>query len=95
MCHWTSFPNVTCVQALEKYIGYINLTINWKRIKWDKLIAFKFRYGQQTSLYADLTTSKKKLTQTLNIGYKYFNSSSCTLYDAGKGKKGFFYRNIN
>jgi hypothetical protein len=75
------------VQALRSKIGYWKLKIQWKRIKWNSALANKFRYGQQTSEYADLVGIKYKLVNEINIGYKYFDEKSCTL-DEGSLKKG-------
>lgn len=39
LCHWTNFPSVTCMQALEQNVAYTDLIITWKRIKWNEKIA--------------------------------------------------------
>lgn len=42
-CHWTKFPNVTCLQALEQKVGSKSVVITWKRIAWDESVAKQFR----------------------------------------------------
>jgi len=50
-CHWTSFPNVTCVESLENYVGYVNLTIKWTRLPWNETIANQYRYGKSSIIF--------------------------------------------
>ena len=82
-CHWTSFPDRSCVKALKDDIGLVKLNITWKRIKYDSELASKFRFGEQRSLYAEMEGIKSKLVDEINVGYKYFASNSCTLNEGG------------
>lgn len=68
-CHWTSFPDLTSVEALKNTIGYISL-----KITWDTTLANKYQYGKQTSDYADIVGVKEKILNEINIGYKYFDA---------------------
>lgn len=78
MCHWTVFPNETCVQALRK-IGYLRINILWTRIAWSESIASKYRFGEQTSEYADLTGVEENFKNDISIGFRYFKNNSCAL----------------
>ena len=82
-CHWTSFPNVTCIESLEKDLGYINLTVTWTRLPWNDTIADQYRYGNLTSDTADLEGVKAKLEDEINVGYKFFEENSCALQEGG------------
>jgi hypothetical protein len=78
-CHWTSFPNVTCLESLDKDVGYINLSISWTRLQWNDTIANQYRYGDMTSDTPDLLGITSKLIDEINVGYKYIDENSCTL----------------
>jgi len=80
-CHWTSFPNVTCLESLENDVGYINLSISWTRLQWNDTIANQYRYGDMTSDTPDLLGVTYKLENEINVGYKYIDENSCTLDD--------------
>lgn len=87
-CHWTSFPNVTCIESLEKDLGYINLTVTWTRLPWNDTIADQYRYGNLTSDTADLEGVKSKLEDETNVGYKFVEENSCMLEEGGQSNKG-------
>ena len=42
-CHWTEFPNETCLEALEQKVGFNNVVIAWKRIAWNDSLADQYR----------------------------------------------------
>lgn len=84
-CHWTSFPEVTCFEALEKLVGYVELEIVWERLKWNETIANEYRHGELTSSTADLESLKKNLEDDLNLVYKYIEEDSCALKEAVYG----------
>ena len=89
VCHWTAFPNVTCIDALRQNVGFVNTTITWKRIKWNNELAEKYKYGEQTSETADLSGVVENTLDSVNIGFKFFDETSCALGEGGSsGRKG-------
>ncbi len=82
-CHWTNFPKRSCVKALRDDIGLVKLNIIWKRIRYDPVLADRYRFGEQTSLYADIEGVTSKLVDEINVGYKYFKENACTLNEGG------------
>ena len=87
-CHWTSFPNVTCREAVSNVIGTAYLKITWTRVAWNEKVAAQYRYGIMTQETADLQGVSYKLEDEVNIGYKYFEPSSCVLTEGGSGNLG-------
>lgn len=84
-CHWTVFPNRTCLEALRETVGSVRLVIQWKRVEWNDTLADRFRFGKQTSPSTDIVGHVENLKENLNIGYKYFANDSCALSEGGAG----------
>jgi hypothetical protein len=84
-CHWTSFPKDTCIEALQKFAGYLELVIVWERISWNETIAHEYRYGNVTTHTGNLEGVHANLANDLNLVYKYIEPDSCTLKEAGYG----------
>ena len=78
-CHWTAFPNVTCLQALNLYAGFVETKMKWTRLKLNEKVASKYRYGEQTSPTADMIGDDQDLKDSLYVYYKFFEETSCTL----------------
>ena len=87
-CHWTEFPDETCMQALERTVGSVPLQPKWTRLAWNSTLADQFRYGEMTADTADIVGVTSKLRDDVNIGYKFFDSDSCTLTEGGSGAQG-------
>ena len=84
-CHWTSFPNVSCIHELKNKVGFTDTTYFWTRLPWSNDLASKWRYGRLTSDSADLSTVNGTLENTINYQYRYFPNDSCALFEAGVG----------
>ena len=74
-----------CTKVLEEKVGSISLNITWKREDWDEDLADQYRYGDQTSEFADLKGVLSDLEDDINIGYKFIAENSCVLEEGGAG----------
>ena len=83
-CHLTEFPKLSCVDALEKFVGAVTTTLRWERIPYNVQTANLFRVGKQTSVGADLL-GVDNLAEDVSIVYKYIPHDSCTLKEGGSG----------
>jgi hypothetical protein len=84
-CHWSQFPNVSCIDALKKYVGMRRTQITWTRLAWSEELASQWRLGEMTSDTADLAVIDN--LESIYFQYKYFASDSCALHEAGVGDK--------
>ena len=84
-CHWSTNVTISCVEALEKFVGYIDATYIWTRLHWNEAEARKWRFGKMTAETADLSTMKGSLENSINYHYRYFDDNSCAIREAGVG----------
>ena len=84
-CHWSQFPNVSCIDALKKNLGMLRTQITWTRLAWSEEVASQWRLGEMTADTADLAVVDN--LESIYFQYKYFGSDSCALHEAGIGDK--------
>jgi len=84
-CHFTAYPNESCVDAVNAHIGAIELNITWTRLPWNDSIADAFRFGEQVSDGADMSVIGEGFhagSRDNRIEYRYFPSNSCAFHEA-------------
>ncbi|KAF0406841.1 hypothetical protein F8M41_008822 [Gigaspora margarita] len=69
-CHYSEYPAISCVDALNQNVGSINVTITWHRIPFNENIANKYRFGNHTSTLPDLVGVKKNLLEQTRVAYR-------------------------
>ncbi|CAG8822559.1 27368_t:CDS:2, partial [Dentiscutata erythropus] len=62
-CHYSEYPAISCVDALNQNVGSVNVTITWHRIPFTENIAKKYRFGKHTSNLPDLVGVNKNLLE--------------------------------
>ncbi|CAG8643746.1 13658_t:CDS:2, partial [Racocetra persica] len=84
-CHYSIYPAISCIEALEKNVGSVNVTITWHRIPFNENIAKKYRFGKHTSSLPDLIVFPKTLSEQTRVAYRYYGENSCVMHE-GRGQ---------
>jgi len=84
-CHYTEpLPTESCVEALERAIGRVDLSITYERLPWDATIAESVRSGEITTPDAPdlrVLTSGVESLSTNRILYRYIPDDHCAVVE--------------
>jgi hypothetical protein len=71
-CHFTVYPNQTCLQVADANVGTMTVNYQYKRVAWDESIASEYRRGTSVmdGLGADLKVAQSRLNVN-RIEYRY------------------------
>ncbi|CAG8479009.1 11722_t:CDS:10 [Scutellospora calospora] len=84
-CHYSEYPSISCIDALDQNVGSVNVTITWHRIPFTEEKAKKYRFGNHTSILPDLVGVRKNLLEQTRVAYRYYGQNSCVMHE-GRGK---------
>lgn len=83
-CHLTTLPNESCVEAVARVIGGVEVDINFRRLEWNDALAATVRTEVTTPDAPDLKVLTTEYHQSLSnnrVVYKYFEPDSCALLE--------------
>jgi hypothetical protein len=87
-CHVTQpAPQISCVDALQAYVGRVETTVDFERLAWDEAIAAQVRVGEQRP-----GIHLKALSEGVEdnrIVYRYFPEDSCAIAEGCVGGAGW------
>ena len=95
-CHCRfPLPTMTCEEALSAFVGRVNVTLNFTRVKYDKLVATEWRFPKEPSVNSfghvapvNLVEYLPALQQTRLI-YLYIDVTGCEMVERCVGGSGW------
>lgn len=88
-CHRNEVPSLTCLEAVDAWIGRFETSIRYERLPWDAALADAVRVGPVTQANApDLHVVTEDL-HTNRIVYRYFTEAACALEENAIGAPGW------
>ena len=92
-CHCSQTVRTSCVDALKKHIGSVNVSFVFTRVPWSAARARKIRRASDPSSTAHPKSADQKLLidglKATLIQYKYFSANSCELHEPCIGGTGW------
>jgi hypothetical protein len=79
-CHYTEFPQETCIEAVTRSMGILYVPYLFERIEWDDALADEFRTGHLEPTPANLQVNEQRLRNN-RIVYEYFPEDDCVLLE--------------
>lgn len=80
-CHRTITPSLSCLEALEYRVGYVETTMTFERLAWDAALADRVRVGPIVQIGSpDLQVVSSDLGN-YRIAYRYFTPNSCAVQE--------------
>lgn len=88
-CHRNEVPSLTCLEAVDAFIGRFETNMRFERLEWDDELADAVRIGPVNNLEApDLMVVPEDL-QEHRIVYTYFEPGDCALEENAVGDAGW------
>ena len=88
-CHRTDVPTLTCLEAVDAFIGRFETLMRFERLAWDDALANEVRIGPVTQLDTpDLQVVATDLLEN-RIVYRYFNEGDCAIEENAVGGTGW------
>jgi len=87
-CHYSGFPNMSCIDALKAYEGGVDVTILWRRIEWNETLAAEWRYGENKLGVVNLEKYDVS-TEDNKVAYRYIPKNSCSIKEDCVGSYGW------
>ena len=86
--HYTRLPDESCLQALKRHIGRVDMAVKFERLRWDSTTADEFRYGEVTGETPDLKVYQPDFAAS-RITYRYVSGTSCDIVEGSVGGTGW------
>lgn len=78
ICHYTEFPQHSCVHALKYNTGIVATSMNFQRVAYSATIANSVRVGAQTdSTGSDIEVVPEWMENENAVFYRWFDAGSC------------------
>ncbi|MEM7335322.1 MAG: lysyl oxidase family protein [Chloroflexota bacterium] len=88
-CHRNEVPSLTCLEAVDAFVGRFETFMRFERVPWDDELADSVRIGPVTSLEApDFQVVTSDLLD-YRIVYEYFEEGDCALEEDAVGDTGW------
>jgi len=81
ICHFTRFPEESCTEALDLFVGSTKITITWERLLWDQAIADQYTVGTHRMDTNISMVAYPKNVDDLRVYYRYFSADSCEVFE--------------
>ncbi|MBI3824424.1 MAG: hypothetical protein HY294_00325 [Candidatus Rokubacteria bacterium] len=90
MCHVTTFPSESCLQALRAHVGLVSTAMRFTRVPYSASLAGRVRVGRTTNPDgADLVVVTEDMARESRILYRYFTPDSCEIDEGVVGAPGW------
>lgn len=88
-CHFTELPDLSCVDALDAYVGKIETAMRYERVPYRHAVADRVRVGTTTHADgADLIPLDEGLAVN-RIVYRYVDANDCAIQEGCVGGQGW------
>ncbi len=79
VCHYTEYPAVSCLEALDQRTGRVTTKLRFERIRYDNSIASAVRVADYTNTSGPDLEAIPEGLDNHRIVYRYFEANSCAL----------------
>jgi hypothetical protein len=77
LCHVTQFPNITCADALPRYVGLVTPNMHYTHVDYDPELAAHYRVGSVVNKHGSLMGISKEQLDEHAVVYRYIPPGTC------------------